>query len=82
MSVLYHQIDCKCLSVKKKKKSFLMSLTKTNISPDLICGSWFATHGLIPEIYILKLGRQRFFKMWLQFTSFPPVSQYFHYILL
>ena len=59
-----------------------MSLTKTNISPDLICGSWFATHGLIPEIYILKLGRQRFFKIWLQFTSFPPVSQYFHYILL
>ena len=48
-----------------------MSLTKTNISPDLICGSWFATHGFLPEVYILKLGRQRFFKIWLQTTVFP-----------
>ena len=54
-----------------KNHSFLMSLTKTNIRPDLVCGSWFATHGSIPEVYILKDRIQRFSKIWLQFTTFP-----------
>lgn len=54
-----------------KNHSFLMSLTKTNICPDLVCGSWFATHGSIPEVYILKDRIQRFSKIWLQFTTFP-----------
>ena len=54
-----------------KKKSFFMSLMKINISPDFIWGSWFATHGLISEVYILKLGMQKFFKIWLRFTVFP-----------
>ena len=38
----------------------------------MACGLYFAIHGPIPEVYILKLGIQRFSKIWLQFTTLPP----------